>query len=124
MHCLKSWLERQQSCPTCRRSVLEVRPVVPPPVVHQPGVHHVQQPNEGPNIPPPQGGTHIPPPQWNPYNGNWNNVVPPPVAGFPGVSPLVPLNSGTIAEGMCLMFVTASYGLYYRRTIAEDRWGK
>ncbi len=23
LNCLKSWLERQQSCPTCRRSVLE-----------------------------------------------------------------------------------------------------
>ncbi|KAJ9092544.1 hypothetical protein QFC21_006775 [Naganishia friedmannii] len=36
-HCLRSWLERQQSCPTCRRTVLETagtRPVtiiVPPP---------------------------------------------------------------------------------------------
>ncbi|KAI8821028.1 uncharacterized protein EV422DRAFT_50022 [Fimicolochytrium jonesii] len=28
-HCLKSWLERQQSCPTCRRSVLE-QPTPPP----------------------------------------------------------------------------------------------
>ncbi|KAG8843156.1 E3 ubiquitin-protein ligase hrd1 [Tulasnella sp. 330] len=25
-HCLRSWLERQQSCPTCRRSVLETAP--------------------------------------------------------------------------------------------------
>ncbi|KIY66196.1 hypothetical protein CYLTODRAFT_491662 [Cylindrobasidium torrendii FP15055 ss-10] len=25
-YCLRSWLERQQSCPTCRRSVLEVAP--------------------------------------------------------------------------------------------------
>ncbi|KAF8518735.1 hypothetical protein JB92DRAFT_2901399 [Gautieria morchelliformis] len=25
-HCLRSWLERQQSCPTCRRTVLETRP--------------------------------------------------------------------------------------------------
>ncbi|KAJ9112242.1 hypothetical protein QFC22_006326 [Naganishia vaughanmartiniae] len=36
-HCLRSWLERQQSCPTCRRTVLEtatnrvVTIVVPPP---------------------------------------------------------------------------------------------
>ncbi|GAA96959.1 uncharacterized protein L969DRAFT_79208 [Mixia osmundae IAM 14324] len=32
-HCLKSWLERQQSCPTCRRSVLTDLPPVA-----QPGV--------------------------------------------------------------------------------------
>ncbi|KAH0589305.1 E3 ubiquitin-protein ligase HRD1 [Termitomyces sp. J132] len=25
-HCLRSWLERQQSCPTCRRTVLDVQP--------------------------------------------------------------------------------------------------
>ncbi|KDQ57713.1 hypothetical protein JAAARDRAFT_156640 [Jaapia argillacea MUCL 33604] len=25
-HCLRSWLERQQSCPTCRRTVLETTP--------------------------------------------------------------------------------------------------
>ncbi|KAF7298276.1 RING-type domain-containing protein [Mycena chlorophos] len=33
-NCLRSWLERQQSCPTCRRNVLETRPnpntAVPP----------------------------------------------------------------------------------------------
>ncbi|KAG9027847.1 E3 ubiquitin-protein ligase hrd1 [Tulasnella sp. JGI-2019a] len=28
-HCLRSWLERQQSCPTCRRSVLETTPPTP-----------------------------------------------------------------------------------------------
>ncbi|KAJ3173980.1 E3 ubiquitin-protein ligase hrd1 [Geranomyces variabilis] len=43
-HCLRSWLERQQSCPTCRRSVLEqpapaaaVPPVVNPAAAGQPG---------------------------------------------------------------------------------------
>lgn len=29
--CLKSWLERQQVCPTCRKSVLEVVKPIPPP---------------------------------------------------------------------------------------------
>ncbi|TFL06036.1 hypothetical protein BDV98DRAFT_542413 [Pterulicium gracile] len=28
-YCLRSWLERQQSCPTCRRSVLEATPAAP-----------------------------------------------------------------------------------------------
>ncbi|KAG0248609.1 E3 ubiquitin-protein ligase hrd1, partial [Mortierella polycephala] len=31
-HCLKSWLERQQSCPTCRRLVLEPPTPTPTPV--------------------------------------------------------------------------------------------
>ena len=44
MRCLKSWLERQQSCPTCRRSVLEVAP--PPPVVV--GVNWQAFPNQFP----------------------------------------------------------------------------
>ncbi|CAG8625954.1 11462_t:CDS:10 [Ambispora leptoticha] len=30
-HCLRSWLERQQSCPTCRRPVLEAPPTQQPP---------------------------------------------------------------------------------------------
>ncbi|CED83716.1 E3 ubiquitin ligase [Phaffia rhodozyma] len=29
LNCLKSWLERQQNCPTCRRTVLNQTPVVP-----------------------------------------------------------------------------------------------
>lgn len=33
-YCLRSWLERQQSCPTCRRTVLETRPQL-----------HTQQPD-------------------------------------------------------------------------------
>lgn len=48
-YCLRSWLERQQSCPTCRRSVLENvtqdqnRPqqVPPPPPLPQPAAHQL-----------------------------------------------------------------------------------
>lgn len=32
-HCLRSWLERQQSCPTCRRTVLDTRPANGPGIV-------------------------------------------------------------------------------------------
>ncbi|KAI7893950.1 uncharacterized protein EV154DRAFT_438868 [Mucor mucedo] len=36
-HCLRSWLERQQTCPTCRRSVLvENNTPTPAPVVNEP----------------------------------------------------------------------------------------
>lgn len=37
--CLRSWLERQQACPTCRRSVL--RPLVVPGIPQQPPVNGV-----------------------------------------------------------------------------------
>jgi len=56
-HCLRSWLERQQSCPTCRTSVLDPTPAArvnqAPPVLQQaqppaPGV----QPVAGPGAPP------------------------------------------------------------------------
>ncbi|KAJ3077163.1 E3 ubiquitin-protein ligase hrd1 [Podochytrium sp. JEL0797] len=44
LNCLRSWLERQQSCPTCRRSVLE--PVVVAPVAVAPaGVVEAGQPD-------------------------------------------------------------------------------
>ncbi|KAF9940699.1 E3 ubiquitin-protein ligase hrd1 [Mortierella alpina] len=36
-HCLKSWLERQQSCPTCRRLVLDPPTPAPTPVPQVPG---------------------------------------------------------------------------------------
>ncbi|CAO3569066.1 unnamed protein product [Mortierella alpina] len=36
-HCLKSWLERQQSCPTCRRLVLDPPTPAPTPVPQAPG---------------------------------------------------------------------------------------
>ncbi|GAA5940062.1 hypothetical protein JCM10213_004929 [Rhodosporidiobolus nylandii] len=36
-HCLRSWLERQQSCPTCRRPVLPNEQPAPQPAQAQPG---------------------------------------------------------------------------------------
>ncbi|KAF9133107.1 E3 ubiquitin-protein ligase hrd1 [Mortierella sp. 14UC] len=36
-HCLKSWLERQQSCPTCRRLVLDPPTPAPTPIPAVPG---------------------------------------------------------------------------------------
>ncbi|KAF8070295.1 hypothetical protein FPV67DRAFT_1010811 [Lyophyllum atratum] len=40
-HCLRSWLERQQSCPTCRRTVLDANPqgteAAIPPAAGEPG---------------------------------------------------------------------------------------
>ncbi|KAG8946854.1 E3 ubiquitin-protein ligase hrd1 [Tulasnella sp. 424] len=50
-HCLRSWLERQQSCPTCRRSVLENPPAATP----------TPAPGARPN--PPAGGQPQPQPQ-------------------------------------------------------------
>ncbi|KAK2467802.1 hypothetical protein APHAL10511_000097 [Amanita phalloides] len=42
-HCLRSWLERQQSCPTCRRTVLDNSQTVPGRLPQGPDVN--QQPN-------------------------------------------------------------------------------
>ncbi|KAJ7072425.1 hypothetical protein C8F01DRAFT_1103964 [Mycena amicta] len=38
-NCLRSWLERQQSCPTCRRNVLEARPQPAPPQAQGPAAN-------------------------------------------------------------------------------------
>ncbi|ODN77017.1 hypothetical protein L202_05563 [Cryptococcus amylolentus CBS 6039] len=51
-HCLRSWLERQQKCPTCRRDVLNqpdqtTVPVVPVPAAAAPA-HDVPQPAAAP----------------------------------------------------------------------------
>ncbi|TXT10974.1 hypothetical protein VHUM_01725 [Vanrija humicola] len=45
-HCLRTWLERQQSCPTCRRDVLNLTPVNRPPgaVPVPPGAPHPDHP--------------------------------------------------------------------------------
>jgi hypothetical protein len=42
-HCLRSWLERQQTCPTCRRSVLETE-------ARNPFIRFFQNGNENPNV--------------------------------------------------------------------------
>lgn len=46
-HCLRSWLERQQSCPTCRRTVLESPSQGPVPGRPAPGPADPQQQNMG-----------------------------------------------------------------------------
>ncbi|KAH9811289.1 hypothetical protein DFH28DRAFT_465525 [Melampsora americana] len=54
-HCLRSWLERQQTCPTCRRPLLQSQPTAPPANAAAP-----QLPAAGafgqPPVPPAQGG--------------------------------------------------------------------
>ncbi|RHZ88591.1 hypothetical protein Glove_22g103 [Diversispora epigaea] len=51
-HCLRSWLERQQSCPTCRRPVLtEQQPAQPPTRPVQRNVQQQPQPQPQPQLP-------------------------------------------------------------------------
>ncbi|KAF8629198.1 hypothetical protein AX17_005783 [Amanita inopinata Kibby_2008] len=66
-HCLRSWLERQQSCPTCRRTVLENHGVDRNTAPAQPQV-------PGPN---PQQGNQggVPVPPVNPVNAQRNNIA-------------------------------------------------
>ncbi|KAH8828115.1 hypothetical protein DL96DRAFT_1601806 [Flagelloscypha sp. PMI_526] len=94
--CLKSWLERQQSCPTCRRSVLETATPAgnTPGQQAAPAANGAQPPAAEPNDrrPPPMGGfLH----QFMPGNPAQNNnnapinrapigtLPPPPPRGLP-----------------------------------------
>ena len=51
VHCLRSWLERQQTCPTCRAPVSAADPVpagvAEAPAAHQHGIQQDQPPVEG-----------------------------------------------------------------------------
>ncbi|KAJ7287351.1 hypothetical protein C8J57DRAFT_1430947 [Mycena rebaudengoi] len=49
-NCLRSWLERQQSCPTCRRNVLEVAPQPAAPQPQLPGAAGQAQNPPGPGV--------------------------------------------------------------------------
>ncbi|KAJ1927987.1 E3 ubiquitin-protein ligase hrd1 [Tieghemiomyces parasiticus] len=90
-NCLRSWLERQQTCPTCRRTVLDGAPAprtgnVPPPPPPQPRVRP----------PPPEAtttdGPHVPTPAQT-----GTSPPPPPPAGVPpssGISSAAPPHNG------------------------------
>ena len=54
MHCLRSWLERQQVCPICTSPVLQEEIPQPQPPVQQPW-----------NNPQPAWNWNAPPPVWN-----------------------------------------------------------
>ncbi|KXS20693.1 hypothetical protein M427DRAFT_51675 [Gonapodya prolifera JEL478] len=69
--CLKSWLERQQSCPTCRRSVLQEAPSPVPGTGDQVARAAPQLPAQQAQggVQPPQAPGPVPPPQHPfPYN--------------------------------------------------------
>ncbi|KAG5463629.1 MAG: hypothetical protein BJ554DRAFT_5877 [Olpidium bornovanus] len=75
-HCLRSWLERQQSCPTCRRPVLqeEIPPTQPP-----------NRPGGGAQL----GRANNPPAGQRPFQLRPEHLAAQPAgvpAGFPGVA--------------------------------------
>jgi len=58
--CLRSWFQRQQTCPTCRLEVLRA-PGTTPPAAPQPAANvRPQQAQPAPTIPVPQGGVNVP----------------------------------------------------------------
>lgn len=63
-HCLRSWLERQQSCPTCRRTVFESEPPAAAAGVAPAAAAAPQQQPQPPAMQP------QPQPQHHPYNDN------------------------------------------------------
>ncbi|KAL1410284.1 E3 ubiquitin-protein ligase hrd1 [Vanrija albida] len=91
-HCLRTWLERQQSCPTCRRDVLNVTPVPrrdgaqqPPPPA--PGAVPVPPGAAHPNHPPtPEGARAL---EFEEYfrMPAVNGDAPPPRHAPPGAGP-------------------------------------
>ncbi|TFK75324.1 hypothetical protein BDN72DRAFT_954954 [Pluteus cervinus] len=70
-HCLRSWLERQQSCPTCRRTVLDTNP----PAQRPGGVNQAPQPQNAANPPPPPPGVDVPAPPQNPAGQGGGNPL-------------------------------------------------
>ncbi|KAJ3390743.1 E3 ubiquitin-protein ligase hrd1 [Lobulomyces angularis] len=84
-HCLKSWLERQQSCPTCRRSVLEApTPAATPPPPQPAPV----QPNQFQNQP------------FFGFNNQQQLFPPPPQQPQRDDTPQTPLNPGIQREAV------------------------
>lgn len=78
--CLRSWLERQQVCPTCRRSVF-----APNPSREAPGTNGQGNQNQAAALGQDQGGNHAAQPQ----NGHQNNREPRGIRGrtfnLPGI---------------------------------------
>ncbi|KZT19710.1 hypothetical protein NEOLEDRAFT_1245689 [Neolentinus lepideus HHB14362 ss-1] len=100
-HCLRSWLERQQSCPTCRRTVLET---------NQQGAQQAGQ--AGARPPAPQPGAAPIPPNFVNWLGGAPGQQPPPQGQLPqangpgllgrifGVAQQPPIVPGQFAEGV------------------------
>ncbi|KZP34269.1 hypothetical protein FIBSPDRAFT_923812 [Athelia psychrophila] len=82
-HCLRSWLERQQSCPTCRRTVLDADADAPPaPAQGAAGNPLPAGAGAGPDGAAPNPAAA--PPARFPLLGNAPAHVPPPGWGRPG----------------------------------------
>ncbi|XP_018670411.3 E3 ubiquitin-protein ligase synoviolin-like [Ciona intestinalis] len=81
--CLRSWFQRQQTCPTCRLDVLQTQQRAPtPPAPPNPP----QVPPAGPGFVPPFLRPMFPPPQ-----AMWGGAPPPPIPPQPtGAAPQAP----------------------------------
>ncbi|KAK3807094.1 MAG: hypothetical protein J3R72DRAFT_393189, partial [Linnemannia gamsii] len=94
-HCLKSWLERQQSCPTCRRLVLDPPTPAPTPVPAVPGeraANGAAPGAAGPPVPAPVGTTGTPGAMPMSHPGFIPSYTIPNVAHpIPGFIPLFPV---------------------------------
>ncbi|XP_055355501.1 E3 ubiquitin-protein ligase synoviolin-like [Paramacrobiotus metropolitanus] len=97
-HCLRSWFQRQQTCPTCRLDIL--RPVRV--TAFQPAAAGAQPPpappangqNNAPLVPPPGG---VPPVMFPPGGLPFNFQLPPPPA--PGAVPMFQVPLGPAPPG-------------------------
>eukprot|EP00124_Ichthyophonus_hoferi_P003152 Ihof_evm3s258 gene=Ihof_evmTU3s258 len=83
--CIRSWLQRQQTCPTCRMSVLVDLPAARPANINQHRADALAQP---PAPIDPQAPADLPPGPQGPDHTTWPPVFPrPPLSGLhPGLS--------------------------------------
>ncbi|KAG9286468.1 hypothetical protein G9A89_014634 [Geosiphon pyriformis] len=99
-HCLRSWLERQQSCPTCRRPVLsETQP-------QQQAARPIPIPRNGPQqAPAPPPPMHGMPLLANPFQGYIGNpmpglmMFPPPPMQVPWMGAPIPIPNANDRNG-------------------------
>ncbi|KAK4693610.1 E3 ubiquitin-protein ligase synoviolin, partial [Lecanoromycetidae sp. Uapishka_2] len=126
--CLRSWLERQQNCPTCRRPVLAtgaVARVQDQNMGDQPGRAHPQQ-NQAPNQVP-HGNLHQPPVAQNVFNLGPIRIAFGARQGLPGLpqqnnnNPNLPNQQGPLAAGAQLPRIGNAFGFQRQAQGAQTR---
>lgn len=101
--CLRSWFQRQQTCPTCRLNILRTVPINPAPEMIQQQANNNAQPNENRNNQP----GNIPNAEVNPVVSPIPTVIPtPPVPATIPTIPTIPI--GNTGNYSVLIIILAS----------------
>lgn len=127
--CLRSWLERQQNCPTCRRPVLSTRTisrVQEQNVANQPGRAQPQH-NQAQAQVPPQGNLHQPPVAQNVFNLGPLRIAFGARQGVPGIPQQqnnnvnLPNQQGPLAAGGQIPRIGNAFGFQRQAQGAQTR---